>query len=37
MLFDAISRLDDHERNLARELLEGILLKHDARRWVATG
>jgi len=37
VLFEAVSRLDDREREIAKEMLEGILLKHDAKRWVAAG
>jgi hypothetical protein len=35
VLFEAVSRLDDRERQIAKEMLEGVLLKHDAKRWVA--
>jgi transcriptional regulator with XRE-family HTH domain len=32
--FEAANRLDPDEKHLIRELIEGILLKHDAKRWV---
>lgn len=31
--FEAISRLPDDQRAIARVLLEGLVLKHEARRW----
>jgi len=31
--FEAVKRLDPEEKYLVRELIEGILLKHDAKRW----
>ena len=31
--FEAVKRLDPDEKRLIRELIEGILLKHDAKRW----
>ncbi len=31
--FEAISKLPEEERKIARVLLEGLVLKHDARRW----
>lgn len=31
--FEAASRLDPDERQVVRELIEGMLLKHEARRW----
>jgi transcriptional regulator with XRE-family HTH domain len=30
--FEAISRLDADERNVIKELIDGMLLKHEARR-----
>lgn len=33
--FDAISRLSAHERQVIKDVLEGLLLKHDAKRWAA--
>lgn len=37
LLFEAVSRLDHDEKNVVKELLEGMLLKHDAKRWTSTG
>lgn len=31
--FEAISQLPEDERKIARVLLEGLILKHDAQRW----
>ena len=31
--FEAISKLPEAERAIARVLLEGLVLKHEARRW----
>jgi transcriptional regulator with XRE-family HTH domain len=31
--FEAVSRFDDDEKRTVRELLEGMIIKHDARRW----
>jgi transcriptional regulator with XRE-family HTH domain len=31
--FEAISRLDDREKEVVRELLEGMLIKHEADHW----
>lgn len=33
--FEAASRLDPDERNIVKELIEGMLLKHEAKRWAA--
>ena len=33
--FEAASRLDPDERNTLRDLIEGLLLKHEAKRWAA--
>ena len=30
---EAISKLDSEEKNVIKELIEGMLLKHDAKRW----
>ncbi len=30
--FEALARLDDKERDLVREVLEGMLIKHDAEQ-----
>ena len=34
--FEAISKLPEEERAIARHLLEGLVLKHDAKRFEAT-
>ena len=31
--FEAVSKLDSDEKKLIKELIEGVLLKHDAKRW----
>jgi transcriptional regulator with XRE-family HTH domain len=31
--FEAISRFDPDEKHVVRSLLEGMILKHEARRW----
>lgn len=31
--FEAVSRFDADEKQVARSLLEGMILKHEARRW----
>jgi transcriptional regulator with XRE-family HTH domain len=33
MQFEAASRLPEEERKIARALLEGLILKHEAKRW----
>ncbi len=33
-LFEGVSRLDDSEKALIKELIESIMLKHDAKRWI---
>jgi transcriptional regulator with XRE-family HTH domain len=33
MLFEGVSRLDDSEQNLIKELIESVMLKHDAKRY----
>jgi transcriptional regulator with XRE-family HTH domain len=33
--FEAINRLNDDEKRLVREVIESILLRHEARRWAA--
>lgn len=33
MQFEALSRLDPREKEIAMEVLDGLLLKHDAKRW----
>jgi transcriptional regulator with XRE-family HTH domain len=32
--FEALSRLDDRELEVVREVLEGLLIKHDAEQWM---
>ena len=34
--FEAIASLDDDEKQVVRSVIEGILLKHEARRWAAS-
>lgn len=31
--FEAVSKLDSREKEIVKELIDGILLKHDAKRW----
>ena len=31
--FEAVSKLQAQEKTVIKELIEGMLLKHDARRW----
>ncbi len=31
--FEAVSRFDEEENRVVRSLLEGMILKHEARRW----
>jgi TorA maturation chaperone TorD len=33
--FKAVSQFTEHEKQTVRELLEGMILKHEARRWDA--
>lgn len=35
MHFEALSRMTKDERKVAKELLEALLLKHDAKRWAS--
>ncbi len=35
--FEAVKRLDPDEKYLVLELIKGILLKHDAKRWTKVG
>jgi transcriptional regulator with XRE-family HTH domain len=35
LLFEAISRFDAEEKQVIRSLLEGMILKHEARRWTS--
>ncbi len=32
--FEALSRLDNRELEVVREVLEGLLIKHDAEQWM---
>lgn len=33
--FEAVSQFSEEEKQVVRELLEGLILKHEARRWSA--
>jgi transcriptional regulator with XRE-family HTH domain len=33
LLFEAVERLTDEEQSIIRELLEGMIVKYEARRW----
>lgn len=33
LLFEAIDKLNNHEQNVIREVLEGLILKYEAKRW----
>ena len=35
--FEAVGRLDDHDRSLVREVLDSIISRHDARRLFGRG
>ena len=35
--FEAVSKLDPQEKATVKELIEGMLLKYDAKRWMKTG
>jgi transcriptional regulator with XRE-family HTH domain len=35
LLFEAVSQFDAEEKQVVRSLLEGMILKHEARRWSA--
>ena len=35
--FEAISRFDEEEKRVIRSLLEGMILKPEARRWAGNG
>ena len=37
MQFEAVARLDPAERRVIQEVVESILLKHDAKRWIRPG
>lgn len=32
--FEAVSRLDPEEKHVVKEVVEGLIIKHDARRWI---
>ncbi len=32
--FEAMARLDPEEKRLIKELIEGILIKHESKRWI---
>ena len=34
--FEAISGFDAQEKQIIREVLEGLILKHEAKRWATT-
>jgi transcriptional regulator with XRE-family HTH domain len=34
--FEAISKFDSKEKQIIKEVLEGLILKHEAKRWAAT-
>ncbi len=36
LLFEGVSRLDPGEKRLIKELIEGVMLKHDAKRWTVS-
>ncbi|MDP5209740.1 helix-turn-helix domain-containing protein [Microbulbifer sp. 2205BS26-8] len=36
LLFEAVERLDEEEQKVIRELLEGMIVKYEARRWTGT-
>lgn len=36
LAFEATQHLDPHEQAVVRELIEAMLLKHEARRWTTT-
>jgi transcriptional regulator with XRE-family HTH domain len=35
--FEAVSRLDPEEKRIVREVVESLIMKHDARRWFQVG
>ena len=35
--FEAISRFSPDEKKTAKEVLDGLILKHEARRWATSG
>ena len=36
LLFEAVERLSEDEQQVIRELLEGMIVKYEARRWTDT-
>ena len=32
--FEAVAKLDPEEKKVIREVIDGMLLKHDAKRWI---
>jgi hypothetical protein len=36
LLFEAVERLNEDEQQVIRELLEGMIIKYEARRWTGT-
>jgi len=36
LLFEAVERLNEDEQTIIRELLEGMIVKYEARRWTGT-
>lgn len=34
--FEAVAKLNSEEKKVIKELIEGMLLKHDAKRWTQT-
>lgn len=35
LLFEAVERLNENEQSIIRELLEGMIVKYEARRWTS--
>lgn len=35
--FEAVSRMNPDEKRVVKELIEGMILKHEARRWASSG
>jgi len=31
--FEAVSQMSDNEQSIVREVLEGLIIKHQSRRW----
>ncbi len=34
LLFEGVARLDPEEKKLIKGLIEGVMIKHDAKRWM---